>query len=63
MPDIGDANNRPDTCLRRCLDAMDYCVDSAGPSTFAVGCYQDYSRCTDDCDSLVGPEEGLGPGA
>jgi hypothetical protein len=47
---------RSDTCLRACLDAMDYCVDSAGPSTFAVGCYQDYSECTDHCDSLVRPE-------
>jgi hypothetical protein len=50
---LGDG---PDTCLMGCLDAMDYCVDNAGPSTFAVGCYQDYAKCTDGCDSLVRPE-------
>lgn len=47
-PDI-----REETCLRACLDAMDYCVDSAGPSTFAVGCCQGYGECADHCDGRV----------
>jgi hypothetical protein len=49
-------NIREETCLRACLDAMDRCVDSAGPSTFAIGCYQDYAACADRCDGLVRPK-------
>ena len=55
MIDSSDPSGGPETCLTTCLDAMDRCVESAGPSSFAVACYQDYSKCTNDCDNLVRP--------
>ena len=56
MHDPTEPSGRTETCLTACLDAMDRCVESAGPSTFAVACYQDYSKCTNDCDNLIRPE-------
>ena len=49
MSDSSEISDRPATCQRACLDAMDNCFMLTDYLT-AIVCYKNYSACADNCN-------------